>query len=271
MTCSVSLKATNTSTHTHLITRYDTRSFSHLALTRRCSVLFLFHIFCPVILDELQVCLESFQKKPHDENENNRPLNSFDVSQYGGVYGASFTSSAQLDTLLNQTEPSYLPSQQQYKPCSQMYMEQYLNTHRVRTALHVLDRASYKWSPCGGIKYNSRDVDTPVIALYQQLVDQAVQGKNNLKILIYSGDDDSICATAGTQDWIWGLGLQVKTMWQAWRADLQTSGFVTRFDLGNQTNATFTFVTVHGAGHEVPAYKPREAFALFKTYIDGKW
>jgi hypothetical protein len=30
-----------------------------------------------------------------------------------------------------------------------------------------------------------------------------------LDILVYSGDDDSQCATVGTQDWIWSLGYEV--------------------------------------------------------------
>ena len=27
------------------------------------------------------------------------------------------------------------------------------------------------------------------------------------KVLVYSGDDDSICATLGTQQWIWDMGM----------------------------------------------------------------
>jgi cathepsin A (carboxypeptidase C)/serine carboxypeptidase-like clade 2 len=31
------------------------------------------------------------------------------------------------------------------------------------------------------------------------------------------------------------------------------------------------FVTVHGAGHEVPAYKPEVALTLWKKYLNGEW
>jgi hypothetical protein len=50
----------------------------------------------------------------------------------------------------------------------------------------------------------------------------------------------------------------------------QTAGYITEFDLGD-TESSFIFVTVHGAGHEVPAYRPLEAFSLFKSYFSGKW
>jgi hypothetical protein len=106
-------------------------------------------------------------------------------------------------------------------------------------------------SPCGGVEYRDEDDETDVVPLYKALVSLAVQGAHDLHMLVFSGDDDSICSTAGTQDWIWslGVGAQPNSTWQSWKVNGQTAGFVTHFDLGSQTNATFTFVTVHGAGH----------------------
>lgn len=51
----------------------------------------------------------------------------------------------------------------------------------------------------------------------------------------------------------------------------QTAGYLTEFDLGEDNNSTFNFVTVHGAGHEVPSYKPAEALALFQSFFSGDW
>lgn len=36
-----------------------------------------------------------------------------------------------------------------------------------------------------------------------------------------------------------------------------------------QQYAGLNFVTVRGAGHEVPLHRPKEALALFKAFISG--
>ena len=40
---------------------------------------------------------------------------------------------------------------------------------------------------------------------YNYLLD----GNYGLNIVVYSGDDDDVCATVGTQSWIWDLGYKV--------------------------------------------------------------
>lgn len=37
----------------------------------------------------------------------------------------------------------------------------------------------------------------------------------------------------------------------------------------SQQYAGLNFVTVRGAGHEVPLHRPKQAFALFKAFISG--
>ena len=55
-------------------------------------------------------------------------------------------------------------------------------------------------------------------------------------------------------------------LWRPWLMDGgsgQQGGFLAQFE-GN-----FSFATVHAAGHEVPAYQPKAALALFAGYLDG--
>jgi hypothetical protein len=57
-------------------------------------------------------------------------------------------------------------------------------------------------------------------------------------------------------------------MWQPWKVQNQTAGYLTKFYVSGR--GSFSFATVHGAGHEVPLYRPMEALELFKNYLDGK-
>ena len=43
----------------------------------------------------------------------------------------------------------------------------------------------------------------------------------------------------------------------------QQGGFLTKFD------GSFSFATVHGAGHEVPTFQPVAALSLFSGFLDG--
>jgi hypothetical protein len=88
-----------------------------------------------------------------------------------------------------------------------------------------------------------------MVPIYKYLL----QGDFNLKILVYSGDDDGVCGTIGTQKWIWNLGnqLQVTSLpeedeWQPYLFHGQLAGY---FTIWRQIR--LGFVTIRGAGHEV--------------------
>jgi carboxypeptidase C (cathepsin A) len=92
----------------------------------------------------------------------------------------------------------------------------------------------------------------------------------DLRVLVYSGDDDGVCGTIGTQQWIYDLGFPVDSLWTTWDVDGQTAGYITTFKTPYEKHSRFSFVTVHGAGHEVPTYKPKEALKLFEMYLYGE-
>jgi hypothetical protein len=68
----------------------------------------------------------------------------------------------------------------------------------------------------------------------------------------------------GTQAWIHKEGGVVKTVWESWYTNGQTAGYLTIFD------GSFTFATVHTAGHEVPAYQPIRAYTLFEAFLGNE-
>lgn len=91
-----------------------------------------------------------------------------------------------------------------YEPCEEDYATTYLNLPEVKAAIHVKD--DIKWGACSyTLKYDPLDGQTSMVPIYQYLID----GGFGLDILVYSGDDDSVCATIGTQSWIWDMGYEV--------------------------------------------------------------
>jgi hypothetical protein len=102
-----------------------------------------------------------------------------------------------------------------------------------------------------------------MVPIYQYLI----EGKYDLDILVFSGDDDAVCGTIGVQHWIWDLGYKHDgKAHKAWEVDEQVAGYATKF-----SEAKLGFVTVHGAGHEVPTYKPQAALELWSKYLNGEW
>jgi len=152
-----------------------------------------------------------------------------------------------------------------YEPCDSNWASEYLNREDVQTAIHVRSPGSVTWGECSnavGGAYSQTDVNEPMMPVYQFLVNQT---KQPLDIMIYSGDDDAICATLGTQQFVWDLGFAVKEDWSVWsQGDGQVAGYTTLFD-------GLRFTTVHGAGHMVPSTRPSQSLDLLRKFLQKDW
>lgn len=90
--------------------------------------------------------------------------------------------------------------------------------------------------------------------------------KYGLKIYYYSGDFDAMVPIQGTIDWLKryrsDFGASVKKNWRTWSADSGKSfaGMVWELD-------GISFWSVAGAGHMVPADKPKEAKYLLDLFL----
>jgi len=171
---------------------------------------------------------------------------------------------AQRHWLMNHVLPAHrkkaikLASLGDYDPCVDNYATTYLNRADVQAAIHAKPTV---WAECSNkIDYNSTDGEVPMEPIYQNLITNY-----KLHILVYSGDDDSVCSTSGTQSWIYGLGYPITQNWKSWTdANGQVGGYLIKFNGIN-------FATVHSAGHEVPTYQPERALEVFSNYLAGKW
>jgi carboxypeptidase C (cathepsin A) len=152
-----------------------------------------------------------------------------------------------------------------YEPCEDNYATSYLNQMDVKTAIHV--KTDIAWEECSRTtKYKLADKLIPMEHYYRTILNS--KSHPDLRVLVYSGDDDGVCGTIGTQRWIYDLGFSVSSLWDTWyNKDGQTAGYVTKFNTPLSKDSRFAFMTVHFAGHEVPTYKPKEALELFKKYI----
>eukprot|EP00293_Proteomonas_sulcata_P014247 CAMPEP_0184302860 /NCGR_PEP_ID=MMETSP1049-20130417/12730_1 /TAXON_ID=77928 /ORGANISM="Proteomonas sulcata, Strain CCMP704" /LENGTH=349 /DNA_ID=CAMNT_0026614249 /DNA_START=1 /DNA_END=1050 /DNA_ORIENTATION=+ len=149
-----------------------------------------------------------------------------------------------------------------YKPCIDNYMTDYLNRKDVQAAIHVKQPGTISWAVCNdtvNMDYSIDDVNAPMMDFYKRLV-----GHGGLKLLVYSGDDDSVCATVGAQMWIWDTFGKEVEKWKPWYVNKQVAGYTVEFP-------GFRFATVHGAGHMVPSTQPVRALALFSNYLEDKW
>jgi len=103
------------------------------------------------------------------------------------------TSSAQSIKLMKHSSamnPPFLPQEDVYHPCAETHLYNYLNRDDVKDALHV--QKTKDWSMCtDDIEYSTDDSDTPQMYLYEELIERARVEGSNLKMMIFSGDDDS--------------------------------------------------------------------------------
>jgi len=157
-------------------------------------------------------------------------------------------------------------SEAEYDPCLASYMTEYLNAADVQAALHVLvpGRPSSTWSQCSDEILNAwpdSDYYENVAGLYGEII----QREEEVNVLVYSGDNDLVCPTIGTQHWVFDLSLQSENLWRPWYRVNQTAGYVSRFSGG------FTLVTVHGAGHQAPAYQPGRSQDMVARFLSGEW
>uniref|UniRef100_A0A1J3ERJ5 Carboxypeptidase n=1 Tax=Noccaea caerulescens TaxID=107243 RepID=A0A1J3ERJ5_NOCCA len=146
-----------------------------------------------------------------------------------------------------------------YDPCTERYSNVYFNRMEVQKALHAnVTRLTYPWKSCSDI-VGSYWTDSPVsmLPIYRELI------AAGLKIWVFSGDTDAVVPVTATRYSIDALKLATITNWYPWYDHGKVGGW-------SQVYKGLTLVTVVGAGHEVPLHRPRQAFILFRSFLENK-
>ncbi|OVA19087.1 Peptidase S10 [Macleaya cordata] len=132
----------------------------------------------------------------------------------------------------------------------------WLNNDAVRKAIHSR-QGNLTWELC-----------TEKILYHHELRSMIPYHKNltarGYRALIYSGDHDMSVPFTGTQAWTRSLGYKILDEWRPWFSNDLVAGFTQGYD------HNLTFLTIKGAGHTVPEYKPREALAFYSRWLAGE-
>jgi carboxypeptidase C (cathepsin A) len=136
-------------------------------------------------------------------------------------------------------------------------LDDYVTLDAVKDAFHVPNATFFAVDNAEGFDYTPTEPD--ISGFYKS---QA--GK--LKMLVYNGDTDPAITSFAAQNWTGHLGLPVEEEWRPWTTDgcKGIGGYVTRYKGG------LDFLTIRGAGHLVPAYKPVASFVFLKSWIEDE-
>jgi hypothetical protein len=106
-----------------------------------------------------------------------------------------------------------------YDPCGEVYINEYLGDIDVQKSLNVLDQSATEakpWEFCSDIfeSWPLSDYNADTTQLYAEIFNHKKKPKN-FKMLVFSGDVDGVCATVGTQEWIYSLeNTNIYSLWQ---------------------------------------------------------
>ncbi|KAK0592984.1 hypothetical protein LWI29_028580 [Acer saccharum] len=135
----------------------------------------------------------------------------------------------------------------------------WLNDESVGKALHAAPKnETGEWQLCTTLGY-SHDAGS-MLTYHKNLT---LQG---YRALLYSGDHDMCVPFTGTQAWTRSLGYNIVEEWRPWYPTDQdvASGYLQGYD------HNLTFLTIKGAGHTVPEYKPRESLHFYSRWLVGE-
>ncbi|XP_051130850.1 serine carboxypeptidase-like 28 [Andrographis paniculata] len=143
--------------------------------------------------------------------------------------------------------------------CVVKYTKIYMNRRDVQNALHANTTGiPHPWQTCSDtVRGSWADSPKSMLPIFQQLI------KAGIRIWVFSGDTDAVLPLSATRYSLNALNLKVNTSWHAWYINQKVGGW-------SQVYEGLSYVTVRGAGHEVPLTRPKLASTLFKHFLANK-
>ncbi|PRP87642.1 lysosomal protective protein-like [Planoprotostelium fungivorum] len=142
--------------------------------------------------------------------------------------------------------------------CANNWTTTWANNPEVAKALHV--KEGIAWGICSDVGYQGGP--SSVLDIYQKF-----SLLSQYKVLVYSGDQDTVINFLGTQRWVLDLQYPVTYSWAPWYYNQgfgdQIGGYGVQFNNGGNLN----FTTIKGAGHMVPWFQPGPAYQLLTNFL----
>ncbi|XP_050157594.1 serine carboxypeptidase-like 45 [Malus sylvestris] len=137
----------------------------------------------------------------------------------------------------------------------------YLNRPDVQEVLHARVTNWTTFSNRVVIQYDMKNLETPMLPVLGDLV------KSGIRVLIYSGDQDSIIPLTSTQTLVNGLakdlGLQTNVPYRVWFEEKQIAGWTQVY------SDALSYATIRGAGHKAPISQPERSLLIFTSFLTG--
>lgn len=149
-------------------------------------------------------------------------------------------------------------------PCPGDAMRIWLQKDAVRAALHIQPNNKFN-SADNGIGMNYTLTEPNLLPFYKH-----VMLNTTLRVLVYNGDTDPGINSMVTQDKYFNYfsseGIEPKREWRPWTLDgkQRMGGYVVEY------HGSFAYLTIRGAGHMVPEYKPAASLAFLKAFLNNE-
>lgn len=157
-----------------------------------------------------------------------------------------------------------LQEEERLDVCVEDETNKYLNRKDVQKALHAQLVGVTKWSDCSEvITYEQKNLEVSTVPILGEL---ALSG---VRVLIYSGDQDSVIPLIGTRRLVSGLAresrLNTSLPYGVWFEGQQVAGWTQAYG-----DNLISFATIRGASHEAPFSQPQRSLVLLTAVLAGK-
>ncbi|PON34934.1 Serine carboxypeptidase-like [Parasponia andersonii] len=146
-----------------------------------------------------------------------------------------------------------------YDPCIMNYATTYFNRPGVQEALHAnITKLPYALTLCNLDLNNAwNDTTFTMLPTIKKLID------GGIRVWVFSGDTDGRLPVTSTRYTLNKLGLSIDEDWTPWYNQREVGGWTINYN-------GLTFLTIRGAGHQVPTFAPKRSLQIIKHFLANK-